>query len=388
MLFIFYIDDMFEIFRSAFGTCVENIFGIIHLLIHADDLTLLATLRDEVIAKLNTLRLYCNTNYVRPQTTKCKFITINGTPTDNAPLPFGEDFLKNVQHIEILGSHIAESGRLADDLDLHMKKRFVSCIKFFNFCHENKLAQVSVRLKALQACVMHSVLHNCEAFGPRLPDKLETIYNKLIRTALQVRTSTPALILYIESGLLPIWALVKARQLKYFSRFQDSLKPQSERKMVFDGLLQDPPGYLKHYIQLGETFNDCQEIYKHYLTSVKSQIREHAAKGRSKYSTYLNLNPELTPSPFLTSMHPLAIDTIRFRLGSHCLPIETGRWSQRKREDRVCDVCGVVGDEVHYLFDCSRVVRSDLSLCGNIHDIWKQPDVYKMIGRIKSIDLL
>ena len=212
---------------------------------------------------------------------------------------------------------------------------------------ENKLAPVSVRLKALEACVMHSVLYNCEAFGPRLPDKLETMYNKLIRTALQVRTSTPALILYIESGLLPIWALVKARQLNYFIRFQDSLKPQSERKLVFDSLLQDPPNYLKHYIQLSETFNDQREIYKHYVKSVKDRIHEYAVKGRTKFATYLTLNPELTPSPFLTSMHPLAIDTIRFRVGSHCLPIETGRWSQRKREDRVCDVCGVVGDEVH-----------------------------------------
>jgi hypothetical protein len=181
---------------------------------------------------------------------------------------------------------------------------------------------------------------------------------------------------------------VKARQFKYFRRFQDSLKPQSERKRVFDSLLQDPPNYLKHYIQLSETFNDEREIYKHYVKSVKDRIHEYAVKGRTKFATYLTLNPELTPSPFLRSMHPLAIDTIRFRVGSHCLPIETGRWSQRKREDRVCDVCGVVGDEVHFLYDCSRVVRSDLNLSRNVCEIWKQPDVFKMIGRIKSIDLL
>lgn len=388
MLFIFYIDDMFEVFRSAFGTCVDNLFKLIHLLIHADDLTLLATTRDDAIEKLRTLRKYCNINHIVPQTTKCKFITINGTPTDNDPLPFGNDSLKNVEHLEILGSHITSSGRLADDLELHIKKRFPSCIKFFNFCHENKLAPLSVRLKALRVCVMSSVLNNCEAFGPRLPDKLETIYNKLIRTALQVRTNTPALILYIESGLLPIRALVEARQYKYFGRFQDSLKPRAERKLVFDGLLLDPSDFLKHYTELSETYQNHREIYQHHLNSVKDRIRDHVTKGKPKFTMYVTNNPNLEPSPFLNCMHPLTRDILRFRVGSHSLPIETGRWSQRKREDRICDLCGVVGDEVHYLYNCARIKRDDLNLDGNISNIWKQPDIFKLIARFKSVDLL
>ena len=388
MLFIFYINDIFEVFRSAYGACVENIFKIIHLLVHADDLTLLATLRDDAIAKLQTLRQYCNINYIRPQTTKCKFTVINGSDSDHCPLPFGDAFLKDTDHLEILGSHIAGSGLLSDDLELHMKKRFPSCIKFFNFCHENKLAPVSVKLKTLRACVMHSLLFNCEAFGPSIPDKLETIYHKLIRTALQVRTNTPALILYIESGLLPIRALVEARQYKYYQRFDGSLKPQSERRLVFDGLQNDPSPYLKHYIKLQETYQSHNEIYQHHLRVIKDKFHEHVSKGKPKYSTYLLYNPTLEPSPFLKCMHPLTTDIIRFRVGSHCLPIETGRWTQKKREDRVCEVCGTVGDEVHYIYDCRRIPRNNLNLVRDLCEIWKQPEIFQVIGSMKSIDLL
>ena len=388
MLFIFYINDIFEVFRSAYGVCVENIFKIIHLLIHADDLTLLATLRDEAIAKLQTLRQYCNINYIRPQTTKCKFIVIDGSQSDKCPLPFGDDYLKDTDHLEILGSHIAGSGMLAEDLELHMKKRFMSCIKFFNFCHENKLAPVSVKLNTLRACVTYSLLYNCEAFGPTLPDKLETIYNKLIRTALQVRTNTPALILYIESGLLPIRAIIEARQHKYLKRFEESLKPQSERKLVFEGLRNDPSVFLKHYIKLQETYQDHHEIYQHHLHVVKDRIRDHVAKGKPKFSRYLSYNPNLEPSPFLKCMHPLTTDIIRFRVGSHCLPIETGRWTQKKREDRICDVCGVVGDELHYIYHCSRIPRSNLILDRDVSKIWEQPEIFQVIGSLKSNDLL
>ena len=37
------------------------------------------------------------------------------------------------------------------------------------------------------------------------------------------------------------------------------------------------------------------------------------------------MNPTLSPSPFLDVIHPVAADIIKFRVGSHYLPIETGR---------------------------------------------------------------
>ena len=388
MLFIFYVNDMFETFRRVHGKCVESIFKLIHLLIHADDVTLLATNRNDTISKLQTLCIYCKDNYIIPQTTKCKFCTINGDIDDNRPLPFANTVLNWVDHLEILGSHICSSGSLRDDLELHMQKRFVSCIKYFNFCHENKLAPVSVRLKTLRACVMSSILYNCETFGHLLPLKLVTIYNKLIRTGLQVRTNTPSLVLYTESGLLPVQALVEARQFKFFKRFQSSLQPDSERQLVFDGLCDDPPKYLKHYKTLIDTYDSHQEIYKYYNNDVKAKIRSHATNGKPRYEVYLKNNPNLEPSPFLQCMHPFAIDLIRFRVGSHCLPIETGRWCQKKKEDRICDVCGIPGDEHHYLYDCPTIDRDNLNLDPDVSKIWWQPEVFQLIGRLKSQDLL
>jgi hypothetical protein len=37
------------------------------------------------------------------------------------------------------------------------------------------------------------------------------------------------------------------------------------------------------------------------------------------------------------------------------MPIETGRWQNISREDRICHVCREeVGDEYHYLFLCKN----------------------------------
>ena len=44
-----------------------------------------------------------------------------------------------------------------------------------------------------------------------------------------------------------------------------------------------------------------------------------------------------------------------FRCINHRLPIERGRFWGVERDDRLCDICSMnsLGDEYHYLFECT-----------------------------------
>ena len=76
---------------------------------------------------------------------------------------------------------------------------------------------------------------------------------------------------------------------------------------------------------------------------------------------------------------------VKFRLGSHNLPIETGRWSRKNREERLCPSCNVVGDEEHMLFDCIEIDRSDLTLQRSLSKIWECDDVDILFTRIVEL---
>ena len=386
LLFLFYINDIFDFFGALYDGG-QRCFELLHILIHADDATIIANSRDNAISKLKSMLAYCGLNKIIPQYTKCEFLAVNGSDEDRAPLPFGDTTLQNVEHTLLLGSHLTQDVSSLDEGDLHMKKRYPSVIKFYNFLRSNKSAPIKVKTKVLLAC-MSSLLHNCEAFGPDIPRDLESTSVKLLKACFKVRSNIPNVILYVESGFLPIKYIVYQRQFNFYKRFLDSLEANSNREKTMNELLELPTKYLKHYVNLVAKYDSGKGILDEGLDFIKQNIRTRAADGGSKFITYLKINPDLQPSPFLYMIHPMAIDIIRFRVGSHYLPIETGRWNRKQRHERLCTNCGEIGDEEHAIYSCSLISRDDLGIIDEISNLWLQPEVYQLFSRMKEAKLL
>ena len=389
LLFLFYINDIFDFFGAIYSNG-RNVFECLLLLVHADDATIIAHDRMGAIHKLRSLLQYCLLNFIIPQYSKCEFLAINGTVADREPLPFGDCFLPHVLHITLLGSHITCTASLQEELELHMQKRYKSVIKFYNYIRSNKSAPLKVKLKVLRSCVIGSLLYNCETFGNCIPKDLESTYVKMLKVCLNVRVNTPNDLVFIESGFLPLKAVIYCRQLKFFQRFVKSVQPQSRRDKVFRFLSenQNQTSYLKHYITLSSKYSSTEDIVTEFRNEIKTRIYQNANKQRYKFSIYVTINPELKVSPFLDLYHPHAMNIIKFRLGTHFLPIETGRWRRTPRDERLCTACGVVGDEKHVLYRCSLISREDIVLDPFIHNIWYQPEVFKLFERIKAVKYL
>ena len=47
---------------------------------------------------------------------------------------------------------------------------------------------------------------------------------------------------------------------------------------------------------------------------------------------------------------------MQIRTRNHRLPIETGKWQKKQREERVCNLCkSEIGDEFHYVLVCQTL---------------------------------
>ena len=71
---------------------------------------------------------------------------------------------------------------------------------------------------------------------------------------------------------------------------------------------------------------------------------------------YRSLQPEYRYAHYLSVVQSFPNRRLisRFRCGCHGLHVDTGRFVNNPRDDRVCEVCksGCVENEHHFLFDC------------------------------------
>ena len=159
--------------------------------------------------------------------------------------------------------------------------------------------------------------------------------------------------LYIELGVYSIKTQVLVKQWKFW-------------KKVLELSDEDPLGYvvelarrkklkeIKHYENLITKYADVNEIKRKFEEEVKTTIKQKAEKGRSKYVTYLEVNPHLeTPTVYEKINHHKDVSMIsKLRVSSHNLKIEMGRRTATPRNERKCH-CGDVEDEQHFLVSCN-----------------------------------
>ena len=282
---------MFDFFDGIYGR--TSLLETIHLLIHADDTTILASSREQAEAKLKSLLQYCALNHISLQLSKCEFIVINGELNDKADIKLPEGSVKHVSFVTLLGSQLSESGSIEDDHRFHMRHRYPAVTKFFNFLRNNKLAPTAVKLKVLQACVTSALLHNCEAFGDKVPDDLERLYFILIKSALGVRKSTANDLVLVESGLLNLKGMIHSRQYKFYETFISNLEPNSARQTVFSALRNNGNKFLKHYSDLLHTHKSPSDIKTYHRKQNTDKVKLLASSDNHyKYQLYIMFNPD------------------------------------------------------------------------------------------------
>ena len=79
----------------------------------------------------------------------------------------------------------------------------------------------------------------------------------------------------------------------------------------------------------------------------------------------------------------------KFRCCNLKLPIETGRWENIPRENRLCQLCNLqnIGNEYHYLFECTNVNIERLRLKSVPAYYRNNPNIHKMKGMIAILNI-
>ena len=351
LLYIAYTMGIIDIFKAKFNP--EILISIFHLLMHADDILLLATKRCLAISKLRILMGYCKENCIKLQLTKCAMMCVNSDDvSDSEPITVDGVTLRSEKSEVYLGSVITNSFKLSDDVEADIKHRQINVIKFFAFIRTNVNAPVSIKLIGLQACVLTAILHNAETWANSNVDRLEVIHRRMLKSILGVRTTTCSEFLYIELGVTSMRTQLMIKQWKFWKKVLE-LNENEPLVYVVKLCKQYKVKEVAHYERLLARYESVEEIVSEFFEKTKASIRRKAENGRTKYATYVTVNPLLeTPSVYSsTSGHKNVCVVAKLRTSAHNLQIEMGRRTGTARENRKCH-CGGVEDEEHFLTQC------------------------------------
>ena len=185
----------------------------------------------------------------------------------------------------------------------------------------------------LEACVSSAVLYNCETWGNADMRSLET-YHKALKYMLGVRTQVCNEFPYIELAKPTLTSIVQQRQYIFFKKCIAG-KDWPLQRYIIRKAMDVNCSYILHYQKLVSDYTSGKQIVEKSLDKLKRNIEIKSTQGKSKYQSYMSINPTLSrPNIYNNYCHNLQIE-----LGRHKRP-------RIPKEERLC-LCGDMETEQH-----------------------------------------
>ena len=352
-LFTLYVNPLI---RKLKEQCVfDDYLKWLHVLMLMDDTAILATTRKTCVEKVKILLDFCTVSGMKINESKTKFMVINRKGDDRQDILVtdkGQSLrISSCEEYNYLGCWFTQDGGLSAAIKKHVRDKYKHFVKLISFLSKNRDFPFSVKKKVVDSAFLTAILYGCESWFSKY-HVVNSLYISAVKNLLGVRQSTPNSLCLIELGYPPLKDYVLNKQKLFFQKavtervsvkvydplmFVIRLVSDTSMGNYIDGLLTDSS--ISHEKAL-------QNMRNNILTSVKT-----------KFVTYTRLNPSLTVhdvyKPCVNYIPEVErVSFTRFRLSSHKLRIETGRWSRIPRDLRICECGKGIQDEQHVIKDC------------------------------------
>lgn len=322
----------------------------LHVLMLMDDTIILASNRQRAQEKVRILTSFCEKYGMVVNEKKTKFMVINGNDDDYEELQNDRICIGNCDHYTYLGCIFTQNGNLNGAVKKQCESKLCHVAKYEAFVNRHPDAPFTVKEEVLTAALLSAILYGVESWlSPSAINIAKPMYMQCIRILLGVRKTTAGDLCLVETGLPTLAERAKAAQKRTIGKMIQERSGMDDDPFIhIYNICRNANTPCSKYIDAILTCNPEDERRKLHNTVLESE--------RTKFRTYANvMNPELQRHPMydqLSVKEQHRRTTTRFRLASHNLAIEKGRWTRKPREERLCPDCAIVQDEQHALRDC------------------------------------
>ncbi|MEW8547673.1 MAG: reverse transcriptase family protein, partial [Candidatus Thiodiazotropha sp.] len=383
LLFSIYMNDLeqFLSLDGQYGVKIlasnneVNLYLRLYVLLYADDTLILSDNEEEFQIMLNRFDEYCKMWKLTVNVEKSKIVIFGdySRRANRYSFKINNEVVAITKEYKYLGLLFTRNGRFVQALK-HQSSLASKAMHLLRQRIHNLELPIDCQLKLFDQTIVPIILYGCELSGFEICNVLEKVHLDFLRSIFKMKKSTPLVMVYGEFGRFPLSIWIKSRMISYWAKLINA----KETKLVTFM-------YKIHYIMHKSNVYSCKWLLqiKSILDSVglsymwleqkvtsinwlkntvKSRLKDQYLQ--SWFSAIDNspkcINYRLFKSEFKMEEYMLklcktnCITLCKYRTTNHRLPIETGRWNNTDRSDRICTLCDnrEIGDEFHYLLDC------------------------------------
>ena len=376
VLFMLFVNDMIDCINSN----INDIFTIdelkLFIILFADDQVVFAKSAHALQLLLNDIENYCTTWGIKINTNKTKVMIFEKRRRTTHEFFIYNMAIEVVDSFKYLGIALFKNGnwyRSQKCISQHASYALYNLFIVFN----------NVELPVTQKCkLFDSLVGSILNFGAEIWDNhegtdIELIHTKFLRRVLGVKKSTNLSALYGELGRVPLATFRKIIMVKYWIKIL-SQKDTSRLKTAYLMLKTDADAnanyngknwayQIKSILQqhgLEYIWNQQTELeipfntIKQRILDMYNQKWYSDINNSSRLKSYSLYKHEFIFEKYLKVITEpkYKIAMSRFRTSSHELRIETGRYDNTPREQRLCKSCNMnkIEDEFHFLLVCPK----------------------------------
>ncbi|MEW8545934.1 MAG: reverse transcriptase family protein, partial [Candidatus Thiodiazotropha sp.] len=401
LLFNIFINDIGnELFENDAPQLHDS---FVNHLLYADDLVLLSTSEEELQKNILQVHNYCSKWGLVINTNKSKVMVFSKSgrlPKDAFTFFVGEDELEYVKQYKYLGVNISSTAKFSvAEANLSLKaNRALFSIKQSIF---NKNIKPSAVLNIFDALVKPIALYASELWSPYKPcyknktldemfelslkssSEYDKLYIKFCKYLLGVHSKACNFAVLSELGQYPLLITILTSSINFWLHIIQSSCDSLVAKAYLEQI--NGPNDRSIWVQFIKNVM-CDLGFSHVwnnhytfnssnlLNAIKSKLKERyisfwqkrmaGEEGMKKLQLYRLLKQNFKFESYLDDLHDKVIRKClcAFRISAHRLRIERGRYCGEKPEERLCDNCNTIENEVHFLCQCNKynVLRSKM----------------------------
>lgn len=406
ILFNIYLEDLVEQLSNSDTIPIKAMKAIIHILLYADDIILLAYSIGELQKKINVLHAYCTRLGLRVNLNKTKYMIFSSRKDRSTELPiWGSIKIERVCSYVYLGVNLTEIPNFLSAKNLFFSKANIAAVNLHSLIYCSKMNNFSSQLVLYNSLVRSTLSYCSEVWGLAFSEHFEKFRIDFFKTRFLLPKMTPEWFVRLEivagnselfliKTVLRFWLrLIRKDRDSLIYKCYEAVKLAKSKSKKYNWYMQLKSllskWNLEQILDLENrekiTFKECMIEMDLMLVKAESESvsNDIVQMKRSKFfNVYCNTKTHVIREEYLEDHSSWQVKQLimQLKLGIPHLTYKGKVIRAKKQEflygkvsDEMCDLCGTDEEDVfHIMFKCPhyRNLRSKYisSQCNNQYD--------------------